>query len=50
MRERRLSMHEPPLPFAPSPLCLPWHKRFEADRAMVWLLQKIRHAVATEVL
>lgn len=44
-----LSMHEPPLPFAPSPLYLSWHKRFEADPAMAWLLQKIRDAVATEV-
>ncbi|WP_213959796.1 MULTISPECIES: LysR family transcriptional regulator [unclassified Variovorax] len=41
-----LSVHEPPLPFAPSPLYLSWHKRFEADQALAWMLQKIRHVVA----
>jgi len=40
-----LSMHEPPLPFAPSPLYMSWHKRFEADQALAWLLQKIREVV-----
>ena len=42
-----LSMHEPPIDFAPSPLYIAWHKRFEADQALGWLLQKIRQAVAT---
>lgn len=37
-----LSVHEPPLDFAPTPLYLSWHKRFEADQALAWLLQKIR--------
>lgn len=41
-----MSMHEPPIDFVPSPLHIAWHKRFEADHALVWLLQKIRQAVA----
>lgn len=43
-----LNVYEPPLPFAASPLYISWHKRFEADPAIEWLLQKIRQAVAVE--
>lgn len=42
-----LSMHEPPIDFPPAPLYIAWHKRFEADQALAWLLQKIRQAVAS---
>jgi DNA-binding transcriptional LysR family regulator len=41
-----LSLHEPPLAFPPSPLYLSWHKRFEADQALAWLMQKVRKVVA----
>ncbi|SCU90731.1 Transcriptional regulator [Cupriavidus necator] len=37
-----LSVHEPPLDFASSPLYLSWHRRFEADPAFAWLLNQLR--------
>ena len=40
-----LSVHEPPLAFPTTPLFVSWHRRFEADQALAWLLQKIRHVV-----
>ncbi|MGE6493122.1 LysR family transcriptional regulator [Cupriavidus metallidurans] len=40
-----LSVHEPPLDFAPSPLYMSWHRRCDADPAHVWLLQQIRAMV-----
>ncbi len=41
-----LSVHEPPLQFAPAPIFISWHKRFEADQGLAWLLQKLRQAVS----
>jgi DNA-binding transcriptional LysR family regulator len=37
-----LSVHEPPVDFAATPLYMSWHKRFEADPAHAWLMQQIR--------
>ncbi|MGO4220697.1 LysR family transcriptional regulator [Lysobacter sp. TAF61] len=41
-----LSVHEPPLPFASTTAFLSWHRRFDADPGLAWLLQQIRHAAA----
>lgn len=40
-----LSVHEPPIDFAATPLCMSWHKRFEGDQAHAWLLQQVRNTV-----
>ena len=41
-----LSIHEPPIAFAPTPMFMSWHKRFDGDAAHAWLLEQIRAAVA----
>lgn len=41
-----LSVHQPPLPFAATTVFVSWHRRFEADPGLVWLLEQIRHAAS----